>query len=441
MQRAAALRRAQRMVEADVLITEARALDPDDRLIAFLHAQSRYELGHPAAELFAAARAMWPDNPDVVRNHALALASEGRATEGEALLAATVRAQPDWLDGHRVLASLRRTHGSTTSDDASYAEACSAQAGLPVWLAWFGHAAQRKDWDAARVILDRARAALGAAPQLDAARTVIVCEAGEVDARDWIDRTAGQGDPQLAIARARFALGNRQADVAEAALLPLLATPAAGQAWPYLALAWRMKGDAKAAWLEGDPRFTSVLDVGLAGEELADLAALLRRLHTADAPYPDQSVRGGTQTDRSVLLRHEAALQGARSRLMDAVTAFVAHLPAPDPRHPLLGRPRTDLRIAGSWSVRLTGGGRNVPHTHPMGWLSSAFYVALPDGDTGALTLGTPPDELGLDLPPLRTIEPEVGTLVLFPSTMWHATRPFASGERLNIAFDIAPAA
>ena len=35
-------------------------------------------------------------------------------------------------------------------------------------------------------------------------------------------------------------------------------------------------------------------------------------------------------------------------------------------------------------------------------------------------------------------IEPKPGRLVLFPSTMWHGTEPFAAGERLTVAFDVA---
>jgi hypothetical protein len=33
---------------------------------------------------------------------------------------------------------------------------------------------------------------------------------------------------------------------------------------------------------------------------------------------------------------------------------------------------------------------------------------------------------------------PKAGRLAIFPSTMWHATEPFAEGERLTVAFDIA---
>jgi len=48
------------------------------------------------------------------------------------------------------------------------------------------------------------------------------------------------------------------------------------------------------------------------------------------------------------------------------------------------------------------------------------------------------PPSQGLDLPPLRQIEPQPGRLALFGSTLWHATAPFAAGERLTFAFDVA---
>ena len=78
-----------------------------------------------------------------------------------------------------------------------------------------------------------------------------------------------------------------------------------------------------------------------------------------------------------------------------------------------------------------------------MGWISSAFYVSVPEPNAmgpapaGHFHFGAPPPELGLDLAPYATIAPEPCHLVLFPSTMWHGTVPFAAGERLNIAFDV----
>ena len=57
----------------------------------------------------------------------------------------------------------------------------------------------------------------------------------------------------------------------------------------------------------------------------------------------------------------------------------------------------------------------------------------------GALELGRPPRDLGLDLPPLRTLAPHPGHLALFPSFLHHGTTPFAGGRRMSVAFDVVP--
>ena len=169
----------------------------------------------------------------------------------------------------------------------------------------------------------------------------------------------------------------------------------------------------------------------------------MRGLHLATRQPLDQTLRGGTQTDGPLFARAEPEIRALRQAIVEAVEAHVAQLPAHDPRHPLLSAPRGPVRFAGSWSVRLSDAGFHVNHVHSAGWLSSAFYVALPGGALGGaghdgwLTLGEA-KELGLDLPPIRLIEPKPGRLVLFPSTMWHGTRPFAAGERLTVAFDVA---
>ena len=63
------------------------------------------------------------------------------------------------------------------------------------------------------------------------------------------------------------------------------------------------------------------------------------------------------------------------------------------------------------------------------------------DAPAGHFHYGAPPPELGLDLPPYDTIAPQAGMLALFPSILWHGTVPTRGGTRLNIAFDIVPAA
>ncbi|RVU07875.1 hypothetical protein EOE18_02020 [Novosphingobium umbonatum] len=444
--RARALRAEQRMVEAGEAMAKAFALAPQDRLIAFLHAQLRYELGHPAADLFVHAQGLWPENADLLRNRALAEASEGRVDRAVGLLQSALAQQPQWLDGHRVLAALRWVSGDVAQFDASLAAAARAQPQAQgLWLGWFSVVAQHRDWPRARAIVAEAESHLGQTKGLMQARLFIASESGDVaESERLLQAMQDWPDDFLKVARIRHALRQRDPAAALDIALPMTQGPLAGQAWPYVSTCWRMLDDPRSAWLDGD--FVKAMDVGLSGGELSELAELLQALHTAQLPYAEQSVRGGTQTDRSILLRHEPILRRTREALMAAVGDYVVALPAPDPAHPLLGRARDNLRISGSWSVCLKGGGFNVTHSHPMGWISSAFYVAVPKDETmgpapaGHFHYGAPPAELGLDLPPYATINPRAGHLVLFPSTLWHGTYPTRAGQRLNIAFDIVPA-
>jgi hypothetical protein len=212
---------------------------------------------------------------------------------------------------------------------------------------------------------------------------------------------------------------------------------------PYQSIAWRLTDDPRWQWLEGDERLVGVYD--LADRVPMDaLATRLRGLHIDQSQPLEQSLRGGTQTIGTLFSRIEPEIQALRAAIVDAVERHIAQLPPPAREHPTLVEQRGEpVRFAGSWSVRLADAGFHINHTHPAGWLSSAFYVALPEAAMGGenhagwLSLGEA-TELGIDLPPLKLVEPKPGRLVLFPSTMWHGTRPFAEGERLTVAFDVA---
>jgi hypothetical protein len=440
-----ALHAQQRLIEAEALFAAGSAAHPGDPGLAFGLAQTRYELGYPAAALFAAVRKLAPDNLDVARNQVLALISEGRAVAAHLLLEPLLAQQPDWLDGHKALATLKWTSGDQQSFSDHLGPACRAQPlNQALWLAWFRNLAQARQWQAALAVLDEAERHLGASPALLVSRLFVAVESGDdLQTEPLLAATAQIKGDVTSLCRIRHALRQGDAKRAEAEALPLTASPSAMLYWPYLSLAWRLLGDERAEWLDRPGQLIRQYEAGWSHAELTDLAEVLSGLHTAAAPYIEQSVRGGTQTDRSVLLRHEPVLQAIKARLLDLIRDYVDGLPAPDPQHPLLGAPRGELLIEGSWSVRLARQGYNVPHTHAMGWLSTAFYVALPRPEqmgaapAGHIAFGQPPAELNLPLEPYCTITPAPGRLAIFPSTLWHSTVPFDDGERLVIAFDI----
>jgi uncharacterized protein (TIGR02466 family) len=183
---------------------------------------------------------------------------------------------------------------------------------------------------------------------------------------------------------------------------------------------------------------------------MKDLQEALETLHHTQAHPIEQSVRGGTQTNGYLFRLKHPLLRMLETQIRVATAEVLAKFPN-NTDHPFWGRrvkaPRGDgFRFSGAWSVRLRSEGYHTNHIHTQGWISSAFYVALPDEvrqettTAGHIQFGVPMTELDLALPPRRVEQPKVGTLVLFPSYMWHGTIPFTSDEaRLTVAFDLQP--
>jgi tetratricopeptide (TPR) repeat protein len=220
-----------------------------------------------------------------------------------------------------------------------------------------------------------------------------------------------------------------------------------------LGTAWRLQDDEQDESLNGYDSLVLVFDLeppdGFSSMESfnAELAAYLERLHPQTGAYLGQSLRGGTQTEGLLFGAGHALVEKLRARIEDAMLSYVAALSADD-RHPFLARRAKNIRYAGAWSSLLRDQGFHVNHLHPEGWISSCYYVAVPevakDRDTrqGWIKFGEPSFAVPLKNPIRRVIQPVPGRLVLFPSYMWHGTIPFhAPAVRTTIAFDAVPGA
>jgi uncharacterized protein (TIGR02466 family) len=136
-----------------------------------------------------------------------------------------------------------------------------------------------------------------------------------------------------------------------------------------------------------------------------------------------------------------------RQAFFKAVDAPIAEYPAGLGKggDPLRARGGAGHRLKGGWSVKLEPDGFHADHLHPEGWLSSAFYVELPqtigeDSKQGWIKFGQPGAPTRPALEAEHFVRPEPGRLVLFPSYMWHGTIPFSGTQtRLTMAFDVVP--
>jgi tetratricopeptide (TPR) repeat protein len=427
---------------------EAARLAPSDQKIAHGRAHVALEAGLDAVDWFEQAMRLGPPNGDLVIGLAAARLAVGRGEQAAAELDAIVAQVPTWLEGHARLAQLRSLIGRPDLATASFRRALAVQPGeAALWRGLCDLHVRREEFAALDAEAERARAAGQSADLCDEFAAIAAAELGETERADRLfEALPASLASAHAVWRIRHLLRAGRTGEAIVTIDRELESDRAEAVWPYAATAWRIAGDPRHEWLSGDPRMVVVQDLRpqLPGPDR--LAALLRTLHVASGEYLDQSVRGGTQTDGPLLSRIAPEFRSLRDAIVGAVQAYVAQLPPFDPGHPLLGRRRDRrIRFAGSWSVRLRAAGFHANHVHPQGWISSALYIALPerqDGEdehSGWLALGEPPASLGLELAPTRLIEPREGQLVLFPSWMWHGTRPFADGERLTVAFDVAP--
>ena len=220
--------------------------------------------------------------------------------------------------------------------------------------------------------------------------------------------------------------------------------------WAIKATAGRAKGQDYRYYFDYD-RFVRPYEIeapqGWSSVEAfnADLKAELDALHGFTAEPIDQTLRLGTQTSPNLVHVDSPAIRGFFEAVSPAIADYVARI-GRDPSHAFLRRNTGSFRIRSGWSVKLRGGGHHINHIHPDGWISSAYYVDVPDGEgkQGWIKFGEPPAPLNAALGqgPELEVQPKPGRLVLFPSYLWHGTYPIVGeATRMTLPIDILPAA
>lgn len=448
------------MEAAEASLRKALTLEPGNGAIWTALGVVRRVIGDVEESLacYAKARACGYQTPELLDAEASAWLDLGDTAKALTGARALTHAAPAYVSGHVLLAHVLWEHGAGAENDplAPFARSVAAQPDHTALRAAFANVLlEAKRPQEAIEHLQRLRAVQDNAA-LAAAHAAALEQMGDLAAAaDVFEKALPRvGVPQgMGVAYAQHLIRAGRADKAvRYALMDAERDPEDQQAWSTLSIAWRLTGDSREDWLCDYERFV------LAGEIeppagyadlpsfIAALTETLIAMHTAQHEPVNQSLRGGTQTTGGLFGRKHPVIASARDALRACVQRLIATLPA-DPEHPFLRRNTGDIRFTGSWSVRLKSAGKHVNHFHPQGWLSSAFYVELPPsvaradaGHSGWIQFGQPPEDLGVTLEPRRVVQPAVGTLVLFPSYMWHGTVPFAdAAPRMTMAFDAKP--
>ena len=97
------------------------------------------------------------------------------------------------------------------------------------------------------------------------------------------------------------------------------------------------------------------------------------------------------------------------------------------------------------WHVILKKQGCQTTHNHTGGWLSGVIYLkvvpSLGKGE-GAIEFSLNGKNYSNINSPKLTYQPELGSIVFFPSSLHHRTIPFTTDtDRIIVSFDLIPVA
>jgi tetratricopeptide (TPR) repeat protein len=415
---------------------------------ALLSRESRHE--EALVQLVLAGKA-GVKGPEMVFNLASTLAGLSKFDEAEELLFEATQAIPHGIELHRLLARLRFMRGDPEWDDVIRATASNLPEYPQLRIAYSQllHAAGEFDkaYDVLDTFSDEQRRDKAVQAELSA-----------------VHQESGRFEEALECARAVAEGQEGYGDYIDLLIDPLMSLGRADEAMPLIELAreavplnqWYIAMEATAARLLGDPRYEELYDYqrfvqpyvieappgwSSVDEFRRDLNAALIERHKFRAHPLDQSLRNGTQTPRGLLGDPDPIIRAFLQALQDPIQQYREHIGTRS-NHPMTVRNRGRVVMTGCWSVRLGKEGYHVNHVHSEGWISSAYYAELPPEveDTHAKSGWIKFGEPRFPVPGAtaeKYVQPKVGTLVLFPSYMWHGTMPIHGDEpRMTVAYD-----
>jgi Flp pilus assembly protein TadD len=452
------LRQQGRLAEAETAYKRAVQLAPRD---VFAHHNlgallSQMDRAEDALAALNRAQSLGLGARELHINRGRALLQLYRAEEAESAYAKAVSLEPRDPVAQASLAQLRFMRGDPQFARDMAAAAAGHRGDLGLQLAWGDLLRRSGDLHGAEAVLRALAQGGGTNPNVRAALASVLHEMGRLgEARLEAFEALRVRPDDVAIAESLVSidLSMGQPDAA----LPMIRAQRLRQPFDQRWIAY----EATAARLRGDPLYLQLYDYqrlvrvyelepppGWQSIEQFNsaLREVLHQRHLFRTHPLDQSLRNGSQTARSLIAERDPVIQALLAAFAAPIADYVASL-GTDPHHPISARNGGKATIKGCWSVELRRNGFHINHVHPQGWISSAYYVAVPAdvGDSSAKVGWIKFGEPGLPIPGMNAehfVQPRPGRLVLFPSYMWHGTNQILGDEiRLSVAFDAVPVA
>lgn len=450
-------RAAERHEEALAAAASALKLAPKQRSVQHSYAIALEKAGRrrEALDAYKKLAAQDLDSQDLALNLGRALYAEGLKNDAETVVEQGLAKWPASVALHTTLARMRALRGeSERATAAMEAEIARRPADLALRLACADALHRNKNLPKALQILDDALRLAPDHQTLLTAYGIILDELDRpVDGLAVLRRVAALSGQSHATQRNLLSTLIRAGQPSEALEIARLLrnTDTDDQ---YLiaceALSQRALGDVRYRALNDYDRYVHTYDIPAPRNFFTvenfntSFAELLRRQHRIAAHPLDQTLHNGSQTSRTLLALEDPVLAAFKGSMDVAVRDYIGRLRTEE-GDPVGRRKRDRYRFSGLWSTRLLNEGFQPNHVHDRGWISAVYFVANVAAErtrnpcAGWLKFGEPNRPVA-GCPAERLIEPKIGSLVLFPSYLWHGVAPFEGEERITASFDVVPA-
>lgn len=457
LRQAVAHHQAGRVNDALALYKAVLAVRPDNRDALNLGGMAAFQSGDMAGAkaMLGKAAALYPDFSDAQANYATALLALDEAAAAETACRRALDIDPNNLTALFTLGNLVRMRENLDEAAVLYRRVLAL---APDYVEVRANLANvLREQGALAEAAETYRQALAARPDPQIMKNLanVLQELGALDEAISMYRQAIAGRPDLGESYNGLTNALLQKGDIDAAMQACRAhreiEPAGVRALANEAMLLNEIGDREAAGrlLDFDRLVaTRTLDPppGYA-DQAAFHAALIDglRAHPSLRFEPNHSTtRQGHQTSDLTKRTQTGAIAGLLGMIERAVADRIEGIER-DPEHPFLADPPRRWRL-NVWGTLLAGGGHQLPHIHPFGWMSGVYYARLPqvadpsaEPQAGWIEFGRPGADFHCRAEPLtRLVQPREGMIVMFPSYFYHRTVPFSDDTlRVSVAFDV----
>jgi uncharacterized protein (TIGR02466 family) len=172
---------------------------------------------------------------------------------------------------------------------------------------------------------------------------------------------------------------------------------------------------------------------------IANLIEDLKNIKATWEP-PNQSANGGFQSTGNLFRYSNCNIVTLKEIILNEIDAYYEKFQ--NEHCSFIEKWPAEKNLMG-WYIMLKEQGYHHLHIHQSGWLSGVIYLKVVPSlnkNEGAITFNMAVSNISDSNLPNIIHNPEVGDMVLFPSSLYHGTIPFsADTDRIVVSFDLKP--